>query len=97
MFYVSLVFTYQAGLRKIQIKMTIKMLVTFTRPPPTLVSSCLPSCCRLVAKSRLTLCDPMTCSPPGSSVHGIYLIILSVVKFAEAIRYLTKELTVYSQ
>ena len=22
-------------------------------------------------KSCLTLCDPMTCSPPGSSVHGI--------------------------
>ena len=26
---------------------------------------------RLVAKLRLTLCDPMDCSPPGSSVHGI--------------------------
>ena len=25
----------------------------------------------LVAKSRLTLCDPMDCSLPGSSVHGI--------------------------
>ena len=25
----------------------------------------------LVAQSRLTLCDPMNCSPPGSSVHGI--------------------------
>ena len=25
----------------------------------------------LVAKSRPTLCDPMDCSPPGSSVHGI--------------------------
>ena len=25
-----------------------------------------------VAKSCLTLCDPMDCSPPGSSVHGIY-------------------------
>ena len=24
-----------------------------------------------VAKSYLTLCDPMDCSPPGSSVHGI--------------------------
>ena len=23
------------------------------------------------AKSYLTLCDPMDCSPPGSSVHGI--------------------------
>ena len=25
----------------------------------------------LVAQSRLTPCDPMDCSPPGSSVHGI--------------------------
>ena len=25
----------------------------------------------LVTKSCLTLCDPMDCSPPGSSVHGI--------------------------
>ena len=25
----------------------------------------------LIAKSRLTLCDPMDCSPPGSCVHGI--------------------------
>ena len=25
----------------------------------------------LVTQSSLTLCDPMDCSPPGSSVHGI--------------------------
>ena len=25
----------------------------------------------LVAQPYLTLCDPMDCSPPGSSVHGI--------------------------
>ena len=25
----------------------------------------------LVAQSSLTLCDPMDCSPPDSSVHGI--------------------------
>jgi len=25
----------------------------------------------LVAQPCLTLCDPMDCSPPGSSVHGI--------------------------
>ena len=24
----------------------------------------------LVTQSRLTLCDSMNCSPPGSSVHG---------------------------
>ena len=28
-------------------------------------------CTCLVAQSFLTLCDPMDCSPPGSSVHGI--------------------------
>ena len=27
--------------------------------------------CVLVAQSWLTLCNPMDCSPPGSSVHGI--------------------------
>ena len=29
-------------------------------------------CCHLVPKSCLTLCDPMYCSPPASSVHGIF-------------------------
>ena len=28
-------------------------------------------CVMLVAQSCPTLCDPMDCSPPGSSVHGI--------------------------
>ena len=28
-------------------------------------------CCCLVSKSYLTVYDPMDCSPPGSSVHGI--------------------------
>ena len=28
-------------------------------------------CVCLVAQSCLTLCDPMDCSPPGSSVHVI--------------------------
>ena len=34
----------------------------------------LPTCCCscLVTKSCPTLCDPMDCSPPGSSVHGIF-------------------------
>ena len=27
--------------------------------------------CVLITQSCLTLCDPMNCSPPGSSVHGI--------------------------
>ena len=26
----------------------------------------------LVASGLLTLCDPMDCSPPGSSVHGVF-------------------------
>ena len=30
------------------------------------------TCCCLVTKLCLTLCDPMDCSPPGSSVHGIF-------------------------
>ena len=29
-------------------------------------------CKVLVTQSRLTLCNPMGCSPPGSSVHGIF-------------------------
>ena len=33
----------------------------FTTEPPVLC---------LVPQSRLTLCDPMDCSPPGSSVHS---------------------------
>ena len=29
---------------------------------------------REVAQSCLTFCDPMDCSPPGSSVHGIFQV-----------------------
>ena len=36
----------------------------------TTPSSC--CCCSLVTKSCLSLCKPMDCSPPGSSVHGIF-------------------------
>ena len=28
-------------------------------------------CCAKLLQSCLTLCDPMDCSPPGSSVHGV--------------------------
>ena len=31
----------------------------------------IPLCVCSVAQSCLTLCNPMDCSPPGSSVHGI--------------------------
>ena len=27
---------------------------------------------KLVAQSCLTLCDPMDCNPPGSSIHGTF-------------------------
>ena len=30
-------------------------------------------CVCSVTQSCLTFCDPMDCSPPGSSVHGIFL------------------------
>ena len=29
-------------------------------------------CCCLVAKSCLTLCDSVDCSPQGCSVHGVF-------------------------
>ena len=31
-------------------------------------------CCCLAAQLCLPLCDPMACSPPGSSVHGIFQV-----------------------
>ena len=34
------------------------------------VTDGLRDCCHLVAQSRQTLCDPVDCSPPGSSDHG---------------------------
>ena len=37
----------------------------------SLLLSQLGCCCCSVAKSCPTLCDPIDCSPPGSSVHGI--------------------------
>ena len=36
------------------------------------MSALLQSCRWLVAQLCPTLCDPMECSPPGSSVHGIF-------------------------
>ena len=36
-----------------------------------LICHCIPSTCCLVAKLCLTLCDPIDCSPPGCSAHGI--------------------------
>ena len=42
-----------------------KSLITFSKTVKWKI------CC-LVAKSCLTLCNPMDCSPPGSSVHQIF-------------------------
>ena len=39
--------------------------------PWSLYNSIHQCCCCSVIQSCLTLCDPMVCSPPGSSVHGI--------------------------
>ena len=35
------------------------------------VCMCVCLCVYVCAQSCLTLCDPMDCSPPGLSVHGI--------------------------
>ena len=40
-----------------------------------------PCCCCLVTKSSLTLRDPIDCSPPGSSVHGISQARILVLPF----------------
>ena len=37
-----------------------------------LLLSCSSLCCAAAMLSRLTFCDPMDCSPPGSSVRGIF-------------------------
>ena len=49
----------------------------FSNHPVTYVSSpyivgLTNCCCCLVAKSCLTLCNPMDCRLPGSSIHGIF-------------------------
>ena len=44
-----------------------------------------------VAQSCLTLCDPMDCSLPGSSIHGIFqaglpnCLLLKTLVFANAV------------
>ena len=46
-------------------------------PAPYLNASLEYLCCRcLAAKSRPTLCDPMNCSLPGSSIHGILQVCI---------------------
>ena len=44
----------------------------FTTAPPRKPWFSLYTNWREVAQSRLTLCNPTDCSPPGSSIHGIF-------------------------
>ena len=54
-----------------------------------------------VTQSCPTLCNPMDCSPPGSSVHGIFqarvlewvAISFSILAFIKIIRWISLELT----
>ena len=47
----------------------LRVCVVKTEAVPLPLNLC--CCCCLVAQLCPTLCDPMDCSPPGSSVHGI--------------------------
>ena len=51
--------------------------------------------CVLVAQSCLTFCDPMDCSPPGSSVHAIVQarILESVAMLSSGRPYRPKDQT----
>ena len=42
-------------------------------PKMWIIASVSMGCCYLVSKPYSTLCDPVDCSPLGSSVHGIFL------------------------
>ena len=46
--------------------------LSMTHPSNFVPSTLNSSCFYLAIKSCLTLCNPMDCSPPGSSVHGIF-------------------------
>ena len=52
-------------------RVSMNLLITFPCSGHINLSICLYWCCCSVAQSHLTLCDPMACSPPGSSVCGI--------------------------
>ena len=47
------------------------MLIVFTKVLPALLSTNNPIMLVLITQLCPTLCDPMDCSQPGSSVHGI--------------------------
>ena len=63
------------------------------RPAPTPKFSVFFCCCS-VTKLCPTLCDPMGCSPPGSSVHGflqtgiLEWVVISISRFLLLLRYI---------
>ena len=67
--------SFKAGLWGVCQDLCPSLSLAPPQAPPTPILPCptgwpsSPLC--LVTKLCLTLCDPMDCSPPGSSVHGI--------------------------
>ena len=58
---------------------------------------CFPCCVCSVTQSCLTLCNPMDCSPPGSSVHGISQArTLAWVAISSSIPFPCKDWTCFS-
>ena len=55
----------------IEVKLIYHVLVSGVQQSESVIQIDICFCCS-VAKSCLTLCDPMDCSPPGSSVRGIF-------------------------
>ena len=56
---------------KVGLKLNIQKMKIMARSPITLWQVCVCVCVCLVTQLCLTLCDPMDCSPPDSSVYGI--------------------------
>ena len=66
---------YQKGLKantQRNICNTTIILALFTIAKRWTHTKCLSTGVSVCAQSCLTLCDPTDCSPPGSSVHGIF-------------------------
>ena len=58
-----------APLQFLQVALTPSPQVTLTFSPQPHTVPTVPELC-LVLQLRPTVCDPMDCSPPGSSIHG---------------------------
>ena len=57
-------------------------------------------CCYFVAKSCLTLCDSVDCSPPGSSAYGVSqarLLEWVAISFSRGISWLRDQTCVWDQ